>query len=477
MDDDSYITDWIPLNKRDHLSFAHICGIASGTLVTTLLWLMIFTLFEPLSEKVNLVNWIRTLILFYGSLAGFVICPVLGVYSDALTFKWGRRRIYMLVGGVVLIISFLFMIYCVDIGRWILPSQPDGNNLAQKLILIASLLISFTAGNAVQAPARALCFDVTPQKQMILMSNIMQVYSGVSGILANSIGAFKLYIISNFDQEPFLLMVCLSVIFLALTISIIVSHEEPLQTKPPIINPFKQIWEALKKIPKAFKRIILPFLFAYMAIYQFQFQFSHFMGEDVFGGSNVGSLDPSEKTKYQDGVSWSMACNAVSSIFQFGYGFLNTKVSELIGMKAVMILGLFLVTVSFFCFFFNFSKYVYLGLTIPIGIGSLIFNAIPYTVVSLVTPTEELGANLGLLNCFGIIGQQISNFGITFGIGSFYNDNSKMMIAFSFIPGLIGMISAFFMVTPRATDLSEYNQIRDRRSTEVSSSFISSEKF
>ena len=221
----------------------------------------------------------------------------MGVYSDSLTFKWGRRRIYMLAGGIVLIISFLLMIYCVAIGHWILPNQPDGNNFAQKIILTASLLISFTAGNVVQAPARALCFDVTPPKQMVLMSNIIQVYSGISGILANSIGAFRLYKFSNLDQEPFLLIICLSIIILALSISIIVSHEEPLKIKQTIVNPFKQIWSALNQMPKAFKRVTLPFLFAYMSIYQFQFQFSHFMGKDIFGGSNVGGSDQSEKAK------------------------------------------------------------------------------------------------------------------------------------------------------------------------------------
>lgn len=231
------------------------------------------------------------------------MCPILGVYSDSLMLKWGRRRIFMLVGGIVLIISFLLMIFCVNLGRWILPSQPDGKNIAQKFILMLALIISFIAGNIVQAPARTLCFDVTPPKQIMLMSNICQVYSVVSGLIVNIIGASKLYKLTQLDQEPFLLIICLSVLTAALTISIIVSHEEPLLTKPNISNPFKQIWRAMRRIPKPFKRIILPFLFAYMCIYQYQFQFSLFMGKYIFGGENTGGISQEQKCKNQDGVS------------------------------------------------------------------------------------------------------------------------------------------------------------------------------
>ena len=141
--------EWIPLNKRDHLSFIHICGIAAGTLVANLLWKIIFTLFEPISEKVSIEQWIRTLLLFYGSLAGFVINPILGVYSDTLMFRYGRRRIFMLAGSFILIIGLLLMIYCQDLGQWFKPSQKKGQNDAEKGIFIISLLIVFTAGNIV----------------------------------------------------------------------------------------------------------------------------------------------------------------------------------------------------------------------------------------------------------------------------------------------------------------------------------------
>lgn len=133
-------------------------------------------------------------------------------------------------------------------------------------------------------------------------------------------------------------------------------------------------------------------------------------------------------------------------------------------MKISLIIGMFLLTISFALFGFISNKHAYLGIVVLIGIGNLIFNAIPYSVVSLIISTEELGSNLGVLNCFGL--------------GTIWPNNSRLMIAISSIPAFLGTISAFFVIAPRVTDLNEYNQIHDCSTTnEVSSSFISAEKF
>lgn len=452
--------EWVPLSKRDHLSFIHICGIAASTLAANLLWAIIFTLFEPLATKVSLKTWIRTLLLFYGSFIGFVLNPIIGVYSDGIMFRWGRRRIFILVGSFILIIGLLLMIFCREIGSFLLPKQPDGNNDAQKGLLIISFMIILTAGNIIQNPARTLCSDVTPAKQQILMSNICLVYSGIGGVLTNLVGGLKLYQYTKLDQEPFILVVCLSISVVAMAITIIVTPEEPLHEKPPTVNPFKQIFFALKKMPKPFLRVILPFFFGNVANYQFGIQFSHFMGHDIFKGENTAQ-ETDEKKRYQDGISWAMMCNVVYYSFQFVYGFLNTWICNRIGMKLVMIFGMLLFSLGLFSFFFVSDKYAYLGISIPLALGNLIYNAIAYAVVSLVIPTEDLAGNFGVLICTGVIGQQVSNFGIGSGLAMIWPDNSRMMIGVSSVFAFLGFVTAFFMINPKEGDANDYTKIPD----------------
>lgn len=455
------VDDWIPLHKREKLSFVHILGIASGNLIAGMLWTIIFTLLEPFVNKLGIDATTKTLILLYGSLIGFVLGPILGVYSDGLMFKYGRRRIFVILGTVLVAISLLLMMFCVEIGQKLNKEHPE---TYQKATFILAVAISLTAGNIVQSPARTLCSDVTPPSQQNLMSNICQVYSGFASIFSNIIGATQLYKYTSLSQEPFILVVSLAIAFVAMLVSCISTPEEPLREKPPKINPFTAIWSSFKKIPRPFKRVIPAFTFAYVATYQYQVAFSDFMGRDIFGGNNDQTIaDKSLNEQYQDGLSWAMMCNIMNNAVQLVYGFLNSKVSEKIGMKWVMIIGNGLMGVALMLFFFMDNQYSYFLVTSFLGLGNVVYMAIPYAIVSLCIPTEELGSNLGILNCFGVLGQQVSNFGIGSGLSKLGGDwnTARYKIGISCIFGYLGMIASFWVVQPTLAESGQYNAIPD----------------
>ena len=294
------------------------------------------------------------------------------------------------------------------------------------------------------------------------MAHVCEIYSGVGGILTNLVGGLKLYQYAHIDQENFILIICLSLSAICMVIAIIVTPEEPLHEKPPRVNPFKQIWGALKMMPKPFKRVLIPFTFGNIANYQFSFQFSHFMGHDIFKGDNTSSATEDENKKYQDGFSWAMMCYVVYYGFQFIYGFVSTLVVKALGMKLVTFFSLLFLALGFFSFFFISNQYAYLGIVIPLGLGNLVYNAIAYAIVSLVIPTEDLAANFGVLICFGVFGQQVSNFGIGSGLGAIWPNNSRAMIGLSSIFALIGAISTFWMINPREDEAKDYQAIKDK---------------
>ena len=60
--------DWIPLCKRDKLPFILILGIAAATLAGTLLWTVVFALFNPLADKLEIKLAVRTVVLLACSL-------------------------------------------------------------------------------------------------------------------------------------------------------------------------------------------------------------------------------------------------------------------------------------------------------------------------------------------------------------------------------------------------------------------------
>ena len=438
--------DWIPLCKRDKLPFILILGIAAATLAGTLLWTVVFALFNPLADKLNLASAVRTVVLLMGSLIGFLVQPVVGVISDGTTLKWGRRRIYMVVGGIVLVVSLLIIMFC---------EKFSNKQSGKQGFLIFGMILVFFAGNILQGPARTLCSDVCPPSQQVLISSIVGVYGGVGGVFTNLIGALSLYQYTSLSQEQFILVVCLCISFAAVLITVICTREEQLTEKPASANPFAVLLQALKEINAPFLKIAMAYFFVMIACYQIGIQLTPFMGSDIYGGENLPDNNAPETKQYQKGVSWAMLCNVVSCAVQFVYGFFQSKLCDLIGLKWVFFVLMVLLGVMYLLFFFIRNRYVYLVMHIPIGFAVVAYNNIPPAVVSLISPAEKLGANLALLNCFNVIGQQISNFGIGMGVAQVWKNKPGHLVGISCIFAFISAILGLFVVVPDRNVISD----------------------
>ncbi|OHT02690.1 major facilitator superfamily transporter [Tritrichomonas foetus] len=444
--------EWVPLHLRDRLSFIHILGIACGNLAPGLLWMILPTLFEPQTQQLNVKSWVQIVLLFYGSFSGFSICPILGVYSDNSTCRWGRRRVFIVWGLVLMIIGLIMMTYCSQIGAFLSPNNPLP---VQQTFYYLSYVIAVAAGNIVNEPVRAICTDVTPMCQQNLMSNICSAFMSIGGILVNLIGGFKWYQYTSLGQVQFILIVSLVLCVLSIVITCVVTKEEVLHEKPPKVHPFREIWSAIKTMPKPFQRTIISYYIAQVAYYQFSFQFSNFMGKDIFNGNNSIDATPEEQERYIDGVSWSMMCGAVRYAAQLIWGFVNTKVSEIIGFKATTIFGYVLMTIGLLLFYWVNNKYVYLPIAFIVGIGYGTAMSVPYAIVSLCTPLKEFGANLGILFMATVIGEQTSNLGIGMALGNtIWVGKPRYLIGLSGVVGAIAAISAFWVQQP-STPISD----------------------
>lgn len=51
------------------------------------------------------------MLLLSGSLIEFFLAPILGSLSDGLTLSFGRRRIFIIIGSVVALVSLLLLYF------------------------------------------------------------------------------------------------------------------------------------------------------------------------------------------------------------------------------------------------------------------------------------------------------------------------------------------------------------------------------
>jgi GPH family glycoside/pentoside/hexuronide:cation symporter len=88
--------------------------------------------------------------------------PVIGHLSDNTRTRWGRRRPYILIGGIAVALSFVVM-WWVPRGEWIREIFPSdaAYDWFQLLFILAGLLVFFTACTVFEIPHGALGMEMS----------------------------------------------------------------------------------------------------------------------------------------------------------------------------------------------------------------------------------------------------------------------------------------------------------------------------
>jgi len=165
-------------------------GFALSSGIATTTWL--------LSTRYNLHLENIALIWLMGPLMGLLVQPLVGALSDRTWFMKGRRRPYLLAGGVAGAASTYAMLELDSI------AAATGLSLIAVAVLVA--LVADLATNVTFNPARSLVADLTPEGSARVQGYAwMQTVSGVLGISA--------YLISIFFGNLALVLVTVAVVF------------------------------------------------------------------------------------------------------------------------------------------------------------------------------------------------------------------------------------------------------------------------
>ncbi len=165
-------------------------GFALSSSIATTTWL--------LSTRYNLHLENIAFIWLMGPLMGLLVQPIVGALSDRTWLMKGRRRPYLLAGGVAGAVSTYAMLELDTI------AAATGLSLIAVAVLVA--LVADLATNVTFNPARSLVADLTPEGPARVRGYAwMQTVSGVLGISA--------YLISIFFGNLALVLVTVAVVF------------------------------------------------------------------------------------------------------------------------------------------------------------------------------------------------------------------------------------------------------------------------
>jgi maltose/moltooligosaccharide transporter len=153
-------------------------GFALSVQISALSWI--------LSTKYNLNIHEIGIVWATGPIAGIIAQPVVGALSDKLWFMGGRRRPWIVIGGILAAVMMLALPNLEIVQKvFVGGDDPQAGLLAIAVIVALTLDLSI---NVSFNPTRSLVADCTPHKDRSKGYTWMQTVSGSFGVLAYLIG-------------------------------------------------------------------------------------------------------------------------------------------------------------------------------------------------------------------------------------------------------------------------------------------------
>ncbi len=202
-------------------------GFALSTQIAALSWI--------LSNKYQLDIHEVAFVWLAGPIAGIFGQVIVGLISDNVWFMGGRRRPFIIIGGLVSTIAFLTLPHIRSI------SQITG---ITDIILIASVIALFLdlSINVTFNPARSIIADLTPEGKIRTSGFVwMQIISGFFGVFA--------YFLSMVFGNEMLLYIAAGIVFLTAVFPILFIQEKKDESSEQVTNQEKfGVWQIFKEI-------------------------------------------------------------------------------------------------------------------------------------------------------------------------------------------------------------------------------------
>lgn len=332
-----------------------------------------------------------------GPMTGLLVQPLIGAMSDKTWHpRWGRRKPYFLVGAI-------FCSLCL----FAFP-------FSSALWMAAGLLwILDAANNTAMEPYRAFVADKLPESQYGMGFLTQSFFTGLGITLANlSLFFFKGNILgASASGIPYWVYgsffvggVCSisSVLWSLHTTPEIPPTEEELayikNNRHGAFQPFVEIFDALKNMPKCMWQLALVYLFQWYALFIYWQYCSHSIAQSVW---KTSSLD--NKVLYEEAVAWTGLINGWYNIITFLSAFGLVWLTKRFGPKWVHFSCLVIAGIGLLMFANIENKYLLFAPMTGFGIAWASMMGVPYMLVVSSIPKERFGVYMGIINMMIVI--------------------------------------------------------------------------
>ena len=380
-----------------------------------------------------------------GPITGLLIQPIIGALSDKTwSPRFGRRKPYFFIGAM----------FC-STGLFLYPFS------SSLWMAVGLLWVLDAANNTAMEPYRAFIADKLPPEQHATGFLSQSFFTGLGITLANvSLYFFQKHIKGMHGQIPywvfgsfFLGSICS---ITSVGWSIYKTPEIPptpeelaalKAAKKGIAEPFIEIFEAIKDMPKVMWQLALVYLFQWYALFCYWQNASKSIAESVWHTSP--SLN---RSLYEEAVGWTGLVNGWYNVATFLSAFALVGLAKKYSPKLVHIICLTMAGIGLLIFPHIENKYLLFAPMTGFGIAWASMMGVPYLMVVNNIPKERYGVYMGIINMMIVIPMILQNVTFGFILKHFLANDPRHAISFA---------GAFLLLAALATTLIKNTKVKE----------------
>lgn len=333
-------------------------------------------------------------------LAGLIVQPIIGLSSDKLWTRFGRRIPFIFLGAIISALAMFFM-----------PNSEHFAALVPALVFGAFMLLFMdTAFNITMQPFRALVGDMVSDEQRNLGYSI-QSFLINTGAVVGSLLPFVLNWLgvantpSNGDKVAPTVIWSFYFGGACLLISVLWTAFSTKEYNPKNYALYHDLKEESQNSKISFMEVLksTPVTLWKLGVVQFFSWFALFMMW-VYTTSgiaqNIWHTLPSDSTSaaFNEAGNWVGVIFAAYSLFAAIYALFMSKLADRFGRKSVYMFSLILGGFGLISMVFIHDKYLLLFSMLGVGIAWAAILAMPYAILSATLPADKMGVYMGVFN-------------------------------------------------------------------------------
>ncbi|EEE69684.1 hypothetical protein OsJ_29321 [Oryza sativa Japonica Group] len=276
----------------------------------------------PYNKTLGIPHALTSVMWLCGPIAGLIVQPCVGLYSDKCTSSLGRRRPFILTGCIIICISVIVIGFSSDIGYALGDTTEDCKVYrgpryhAAAAFILGFWLLDFS-NNTVQGPARALMADLSGRHGPSAANAIFCSWMALGNILGYSSGSTNDW----HKWFPFLMTracceACanlkaaflVAVVFLGLSTAVTMVFAREVALDPVAAAKRNEgeasgllaVFKGMKNLPVGMPSVLIVTGLTWLSWFPFILFDTDWMGREIYHGRPDGS--PAEVTAFQEGV-------------------------------------------------------------------------------------------------------------------------------------------------------------------------------